>query len=339
MNKNDLTLNNLYDIDMIQLKKVYLETRKKRIGQKPDLTPTYLKSRKLYASFDIGGHAAQFKIHSKRKPYYTGQFTCYDKEKEDILKCIAFIANNFYIKDIFIACPGVVNSKTGEVLGKTGIKNWSNSNIIKEIKKYISIKSTKVYIINDASAALMGLINHKTKGISAVLTIGTGIGFAFSFNNKIIIGRHGNSGEIGNWRISKNENYIESEICSTSFFMKKYSLLKKNSNKDNFQDIFDKYTNDKEVINLINEWCDNIAYLILKIDLFLGFEQIYLCGGVTNSLHFKKILLDKIKDVFLENNWANIKIEFAKKGINYALEGVSKLKKNNQEKIHNSVKI
>ncbi len=101
------------------------------------------------------------------------------------------------IESIGIACPGIANSETGEIVYSCNLP-FRNFLIVKELGKYF--KTDRIYVENDANAATLGeAVAGAAKGASNVvmITIGTGIGGGAIIDGKICSGFNFAAAELG----------------------------------------------------------------------------------------------------------------------------------------------
>lgn len=106
---------------------------------------------------------------------------------------------------IGIASAGIVNHKSGEILGSTGnlpAVSYSPFPIAQLISERVGVP---VHVENDANAAAYGEAKiGAAKGYQNVvmITLGTGVGCGLVVNGKLIRGAHFSAGEAGHMRIS-----------------------------------------------------------------------------------------------------------------------------------------
>jgi glucokinase len=102
------------------------------------------------------------------------------------------------IEGIGIATAGrVIFSEKKLAYTTDNLKEWDQSNLYQELKKYFP---TEIYLDNDVNAALISELeevkNYKNKNI-IFIAIGTGLGGALAVNGKIVRGNSGSCGEFG----------------------------------------------------------------------------------------------------------------------------------------------
>ncbi|MCK4892123.1 MAG: ROK family protein [Candidatus Pacebacteria bacterium] len=170
-----------------------------------------MKKLKRALAFDIGGT----KIASGIIEFEKNSYKIFDyqkiktpkKKKEVIQKLIELII--YYKKDndfekIGIATLGRVDNKNGIVIRAGNLKGWENIKLKKIIKK---ITNEEVKIDNDVKCfALAENVFGRVKNYHniAYLAIGTGIGGAIEFDNKLYRGENNIAGEFGHMIVDFN---------------------------------------------------------------------------------------------------------------------------------------
>ena len=121
-----------------------------------------------------------------------------------------FISKYKNIEGIGIATAGrVIFSEKKIAYTTDNLKEWDQSNLYQELKKYFS---TEIYLDNDVNAALISELkaikNYQKKNI-IFITIGTGLGGALAVKGEISRGNSGSVGEFGHIIL-----YPEGENCN-----------------------------------------------------------------------------------------------------------------------------
>ena len=231
---------------------------------------------------DIGGNGVQYQINDGA----INSFTTINKDKDYVLKNIANIANDNKINNISISSPGACNSKTGWIDGLSGIRNYGNMNIYDQIKSMLNDKETYIIATNDANCALAANLSNSNFKNTILMTIGTGIGGAYSIDGKIITGKNGYGGEFGYELIKEGGNV--STLISSNALVKLF-----NGKYDNTKDIY-KHELKSEIFD---EWITNLAYYIINKNCAFDPEVIFLSGGITNAKGFKNLIDSKIDEI------------------------------------------
>ena len=97
---------------------------------------------------------------------------------------------------ICIACPGPLNSKTGEIYNTPNLKILQNINLKNYVKKLFNCEN--INIMNDANVFALGCkykLKNEINDVILGITLGTGIGFGIIINNKLFEFSYGMAGE------------------------------------------------------------------------------------------------------------------------------------------------
>lgn len=232
---------------------------------------------------------------------------------KDLIKENNFKKEN--VKAICIGIPGSLNPYTGIVglAPNLGIKNY---NLKEKLQKEISYP---VLLENDVNMGGLGVknfgIGKESKNMLAVF-IGTGIGGALFFDNKIYRGSRFIAGEIGHILVQKdgplcgcgNKGCFEAVASRTAIAKKIEESFRKNK-----KSILNKLVkpgekikskalavavkkNDPVVIKHITEECETIGTVLASITNLLNLDMIVLGGGLIEALsHF---MIPHIKEAF-----------------------------------------
>jgi glucokinase len=273
---------------------------------------------KKYLGIDIGGTSAKHSIvYSSGKIENQSSFkTGLDLTKEEFLKRLDTVINNAVklgIEGIGISTLGVVNTKTGEILG--GVANLpilKNANLIQEIhKKHADLP---ISVCNDAHAMALGehwLGAGKDCDNFYCIAFGTGLGGCAVVNSKVLSGAHFRAGEIGYLDYKDKYNYCEHQL-STIFVTKQAAkLLGKELNGIEFFNLVRK--GDKICLEIFDKWINNISRLIANIIIHFDPEKVILGGGISSEGDFLlSPIQEKISKMLPSEFVGQTKIETAK---------------------------
>lgn len=250
--------------------------------------------------------------------------------------------SNEDIKAVSIGIPGSVNPYTGNI-GTAPNLGIINYNIKEELSKYIDLP---LLIENDVNLAALGIQNYELDGKAKdvlVVFVGTGIGSALIFDNKLYRGTSYFAGEIGHINVQKNgplcgcghKGCFEAVASRTAIVKNikkdlragKKSILKTLvparkpiKSKSLAQAIKKK---DPVVTKHIIQACEQIGLTLANITNLLNLDLIVLGGGVIEALD--KFMVPKIKETFKKNVLKDagkvVKIVATKLGDDAALYG------------------
>lgn len=221
------------------------------------------------------------------------------------------------VKAVCIGIPGSLNPFTGVVslAPNLGIKNYP---LKEKLQKEISYP---VLLENDVNLGGLGVknfgIGKKSKNMLSVF-IGTGIGGAFFFDNKIYRGSNYIAGEIGHINVQKNgpvcgcgNHGCFEAVASRTAIAKKIEASMKHE-----KSILNKLVkpgekikskalatavkkNDPVVIKHISNECETIGMVLASIANLLNLDMIVLGGGLIEALD--RFMIPHIKEAFNEH--------------------------------------
>lgn len=246
------------------------------------------------------------------------------------------------VKAVSIGIPGSVNPYTGNI-GTAPNLGIVNFNIKEELSRYIKIP---ILIENDVNLAALGIQKYELDGEAKnvlVVFVGTGIGSALIFDNKLYRGSTYFAGEIGHMNVIKNgplcgcghKGCFEAVASRTAIVRdikkdlragKKSALRelvpsgKPIKSKSLAQAIKKK---DPVTLKHVTNASDQIGITLANITNLLNLDLIVLGGGVIEALD--KFMIPKIKESFkknvLKDAGKKIKIVATKLGDDAAIYG------------------
>ncbi len=222
-----------------------------------------------------------------------------------------------------ISLPGIVNSKTSEILTETHNLPKSKGLYIKEeMKKYFDLP---VEVINEANAAALGEVtNGEMEGYSSgiLITIGTGIGMGIIINGKIYEGFSFAAGEVGRQNI---DGRMWEYSSSTRAFIRNVKLFL-GVNDLTGEEVLNLTKEDKIIKGIFNRWLNYISIGISNLINILDPEIVVIGGGVSENTMFDIEVIKKKISFCLNNNTKaeEIKIVKTSKGADSSLYGAAK---------------
>lgn len=278
-------------------------------------------------SIDLGGTTFSFVIFLDKNIIFKSNIydiKKYNNHSEFLIELSILIKKEIdenKINLIGIACPGPLNSETGEILNTPNLKILQYVNLIDEMKKYI--KCEKIYIENDANVFAIGSynflknnINFSSNDILLGVTLGTGMGFGIIINNKLFRGSYGMAGE---YELSPlNKDLTWADLVGYKFFQKRTEeIFGKNLTPKELYDLAEK--NNLDSIKIWNEYGTNIGLCLSHVMCVINPNYISIGGGISkaskyfhnsiikilegNCLVYKKDLINIFYDV---NDISNI---------------------------------
>ncbi|OOM13773.1 ROK family protein [Clostridium saccharobutylicum] len=238
--------------------------------------------------------------------------------------------NNYEVEKVGVGAPGPLDLKNGKILNPPNLKGWENFNI----KNYLSEKlNLPVKVNNDANVAgLAESLVGSGKDCESVfyITVSTGVGGALILDKKIINGAHSQTAEIYNMIINEdmyiqpglNKGALEGQCSGVNIARIGSEIC---GRKLTTSDVFELYkNNDKRVVNIIEEWIDNISIGISNIISVIDPEVIVIGGAVLiHNPYLISMISDCVKTKVADPQMVDIRI--AKIGDNAGLIGASML--------------
>ncbi len=222
---------------------------------------------------------------------------------QKIIRMIESIEDYASCKGIGLGVPGPVDSVEGKMLLATNLPGFEGYPIAKEIEQHFH-KPT--FLENDGNVAGLGeAVLGAGKGKNSVyyVTISTGIGGAFIVNQKVISGKNGHAGEIGNLIIDRNRSKVnklnigavENEASGTALTRKAKAIF----GEDQIQHAGDLFTlakeGDKRALALVDEMSYDIAVMLSLIAHVVDPDIFVLGGGVMQG---KEVFFDKVETYY-----------------------------------------
>ncbi len=219
------------------------------------------------------------------------------------------------IQGIGLGVPGPVLKES--TVNRCVNLGWGVLNVAEKINQLTGIEN--IAVGNDANVAALGETwKGAGKGYENVvmITLGTGVGGGIVLNNKIVVGLHGASGEIGHIKVETEEKlicgcgkkgHLEQYASATGIVRKAKELLEKTlresalRQKENVtaKDIFDEARNgDALALEVVKFACERLGRAMSYIADLFDPDIFVLGGGVSKA---GKILIDEVKKYYQEN--------------------------------------
>ena len=242
-------------------------------------------------SIDIGGTTFSFIIFKSNNAIYksnTYSIKKYDNYKEFLnflIKQIKIQTKNKTINLIGIACPGPLNTDTGEILNTPNLTILQYVNIKNYFEK--NIKCDKVLIENDANVYALGsyysLKNKCKNDVLLGITLGTGIGFGIIINGYLFKGSYGMAGE---YELSPlNNNLTWADLIGYKFFKNKSKYhFNENKTPKHIYELAEK--NNIDALSIWNQYGKNIGLCLSHVIGIINPNYISIGGGISKANKF-----------------------------------------------------
>ncbi len=278
---------------------------------------------------DIGGTSVKYCLLNKETKKYQDveSFSTRGIKKNELMTKIANIVNEINPDVVSVSSPGAIIKKE-IVSGLTGITNYSNFNFKEELLEKVNNKDLKVFLLNDANAALMSEMNEELDKLDVVLiSIGTGIGGAISLKGELRAGNRGLGGEFGYGIVDEEKNV---SLASSSRSIETNYKNSFGSEKTGIE-ILNNYKKDLKCKKVVDEAIEKNAINIFNIFYAFDIDLFIISGGITNSNFFIKKVIERTNQLSNERGAGiEIKIKIAEHksesgiigAINYALKNI-----------------
>ena len=248
-----------------------------------------------------------------------------------IIENINYYNNLYNIESVCIAVPGTVNKTTIIKAVNLGIENYNISEIIKKATGF------KTSIKNDAKCSALAELkygNFKEFDNGLFLCIGTGIGGAVIYNQKVLEAKNVPGYEFSHMIIQKNGILCN---CGKRGCFEAYGSIKRfkekiatefgltNLDNQNIKEFLINNLNDFRLKYFINQYIENLAIGISNLINIFEPEVIVLGGGFVD---YSEILLEPLKKQILTGNLLfnkrnDIILELAKLGSDAGIIGAT----------------
>lgn len=216
-------------------------------------------------------------------------FTVLNKEITDCLGRIRGIA---------ISCPGKVDPNTGTVFFGGSLPFLDRISLKGQFERKFNLP---VAVINDGKAAALSelwLGNLHRVNYGAAITLGTGLGGGMIVEGELIQGSHFQAGELSFMlKPAKTPDVTSMYGFSGSavLLIKKCSELLSLSEATNGEVVFEELNRKNQLIYpLFQEFCREIAYIIINLQAILDVERVVIGGGISAQ----SIVVDEIKSQY-----------------------------------------
>lgn len=220
-----------------------------------------------------------------------------------IIRMIESIDGYEEVEGIGMGVPGPVNTREGKMVMATNLPGFQDYPIAATISNHFN---KPAYVDNDVNVACMGealLGAGKDKNSCYYVTISTGIGGALVVDRKVVSGKNGHAGEVGNIIVDRNREKInhlnagaiENEASGTALTRKARAVF--GEDKINHAgDLFDlARAGNAEAMKIIDTAAYDLAVMFSVIAHVADPDIFVLGGGVMKG---KDVFFDKMEAHF-----------------------------------------
>lgn len=260
-----------------------------------------------YLTIDIGGTQIKHAILSETGQKISSGKPCQTPTNlDDFLETIFHIVDQYatQINGVAFSVPGKVDTKTGTVYfggALTYLHEVSLKAIIQE--KY----HLKTAVQNDGKAAALAelwLGAFKDVKDGAVILLGTGVGGGIILDGKLRLGPHFQAGELSfsNWSLQPDLNQSLGFLGSAVHMIAQINTALNYPNKTDGLHAFEAiHQKDVRALEIFEQYCKQIAYLILNLQAFFDLTTYAIGGGISAQ----PIVIDQIDKAYqdiIDNN-------------------------------------
>ncbi|MBF0786432.1 MULTISPECIES: ROK family protein [unclassified Streptococcus] len=280
-----------------------------------------MKNATYYLALDIGGTFIKYSLMSEDFHLLEQDKTPTPATMEEFLACLENLVETYHdqIVGIAISCPGTINRKTGFVY-KGGLIPYL---ISFPLAQYLENRFTlPVSVLNDADAAALAearLGNLTNVQCGATLVLGTGVGLALVRNGNLATFTDLRASNlllnpIGQSLFDKGTNSlqevgaildlhlrgIKSLVANTGSavqFVEQASQQLQLPEADGvivFKNLQEE--NNPDLSDLFDDYCQEIAYLMVNMTSFVKLDKIVIGGGISQQ----DLLIDRIRNSYQE---------------------------------------
>lgn len=202
-----------------------------------------------------------------------------------------------------IGVPGPVDTKAKIMKLSSNLKGFTDFPMAQEIEKATGLPT---FLDNDANCAgLAEALVGAGKGLGIVyyVTISTGIGGALVVDGKLISGKSGYAGEVGNLIVDKqrepfnglNPGASEAEASGRALIRKGKAAF--GDYVESAKDVFELYEKgDEKAIELVEEMTEDLAIMFSHVAHIIDPDMFVLGGGIMKAkTHWFDKMIEKFK--------------------------------------------
>lgn len=249
---------------------------------------------KKYVGIDLGGTNVRAALINAEGEVLALNKSASNPEKgaEHVVKVIVDLVrslpNQEEAEAIGIAVPGLIDVEQGTIKAANNLSKLVDYPLTEKLSG--ELDGRRVVLANDGKAAAIGeALAGAGKGNESVyyVTISTGIGGAAVIQGKVLMGRHGFAGEVGNMIVNErdsqygimNKGAVESGASGTAVTRKGKERI--DASIQHAGEVFERAAqHHEEALKIVDEMTDDLSNLLSAISLVIDPDVIVLGGGV-----------------------------------------------------------
>lgn len=263
-----------------------------------------------YLSFDIGGTNLKYALINKTGHIIEkGHIPTHTEDLEGFIQDIYKICDRYQseFEGIAVCAPGKIDTQNKIIHFGGALPFLDGLNLQKTLGDRYGVP---VGVENDGKAAALseqwlGELHEVRTG--AVMTLGTGVGGGILIDNRVLHGNTFQAGELS-WMVINQSVGIQTMQAYTGYLCSAVTMIARinqavgNSDLQDGVAAFDAIKNNNaKAKQVFEEYCHNVAIMILNVQTVINGEKIVIGGGISAQ----NILIEEIKRQFnliLTNN-------------------------------------
>lgn len=264
-----------------------------------------------YLVFDVGGSAIKYSIMTEDAEFIiTGKVKTPTDSFENFRETIGSIYDEYKddIQGIAMSMPGIIDSDNGYAYTGGFLRYNDKREIVKELQERCNCD---IVIENDGKAAALaevwkGSLKENTDGI--VMILGTGVGGGIIKDRKVHRGKHFMAGEFSYIQSNISDRYnmnsflgfVGSAIGLVSQIAESKGL--KSEELDGIQAFEYIKNNDKDAVEIIDQYTKNLAVQIYNLQCLFDPEKICIGGGISAQDILIEYIIKNVKEYYRNLN-------------------------------------
>lgn len=260
---------------------------------------------KNYLGIDIGGTNVKYALVDEAGKIIENDKISTAQNKEDFLNNLDQVVKKYQdkIQGIAFCAPGKITDTTIHYGGSLPFLDGID---LGERYKYLNIP---VAGVNDGKASVLAenwLGSLKGLKNCAALTLGTGVGGGIIVNGDLVIGENSQAGEASMLILNTEKNGMDSfagaQGSAVGMISKVNEALGNKDKTDGLAAFKAINAGDEKALKIFNQYCKNVAAIIINIQGLLDPKRIAIGGGISAQ----PIVIEQIKKEYAKIIESNV---------------------------------